>query len=51
MGCDQQVVRDLWASSWAHEHINVKELKAVHLSLQLLAAKLAGRHVRLFCDN
>ena len=32
-----KVVSDLWSTSWATEHINNKELKAVHLSLQLLA--------------
>ena len=44
-------VSDLWGKQWAHEHINVKELKAVHLALQLLACKLQGRHIQLFCDN
>ena len=29
----------------------MKELKTVHLALQLLASKLQGRHIQLFCDN
>jgi hypothetical protein len=30
------IVSDKWAPAWAGEHINLKELRAVHLSLSLL---------------
>jgi hypothetical protein len=45
------VVSDLWDATSVVEHINLKELRAVYLSLLLLGNRLAGRHVQLFCDN
>lgn len=39
------LISDRWAPAWADDHINVKELRAIHLSLSLLGNQLAGKHV------
>jgi hypothetical protein len=42
---------DIWHAPLHMEHISRLELRAVHLTLELLASKLANKAVRLFCDN
>ena len=41
----------LWSGPSRHLHINVLELRAVHLTLQKLVSKLTGHVVKLECDN
>lgn len=42
---------DVWHAPLDREHISTLELRAVHLTLELLAAKLTNKAVRIFCDN
>lgn len=44
-------IADIWHGEQASEHITLKELRAVHLTLDLMASRLAGKAVRVFCDN
>ena len=46
-----RTARGLWAFPWASEHINVLELKAVHLGLRALLPFVRGKHVLVRTDN
>ncbi len=44
-------VRGFWELPWTLEHINVLELRAVHLSLRALLPLLQNKHVLVRMDN
>ena len=43
--------RGQWSPPWTSEHINVLELRAVHLALRALLPFVRGRHVLVRTDN
>lgn len=47
----QRAVRGLWTDTERRDHINVLELRAVHLALRQLLPHLRGRHVLIRTDN
>lgn len=46
-----RTARGLWTAQDRSEHINVLELRAVHMALQLFLPFLRGRHVLVRSDN
>uniref|UniRef100_UPI0037E7B013 uncharacterized protein n=1 Tax=Semicossyphus pulcher TaxID=241346 RepID=UPI0037E7B013 len=47
----RRAVRGLWSAQEAAEHINVLELRAIHLALRNFLPYLRGRHVLIRSDN
>ena len=46
-----RTVRGLWEHPWDKEHINVLELRAIHLGLRALLPFIQGKHVLVRTDN
>ena len=46
-----RTVRGHWEHQWDKEHINVLELRAIHLGLRALLPFIQGKHVLVRTDN